>query len=56
LWKAERDGAQISRFCADDAVPETFTAAVSSTGTVDGLRSRKCCVAESARIEDRKED
>jgi len=29
----------------------TFTA-VGSTGDFDGLWSRKCCVAESARIED----
>jgi hypothetical protein len=39
--------AQIMRFCAGDAVPETFSA-VGSTGAVDGLWSRKCCVAESA--------
>jgi hypothetical protein len=44
--------AQIMRFCAGDAVPETFTGAVGSTGAVDGLWSRKCYVAESARIED----
>jgi hypothetical protein len=40
------------RFCAEDAVSETFTAAVGSTGAVDGLWSRECCVAESAWIED----
>jgi hypothetical protein len=40
--------AQIMRFCAGDAVPETFTAVVGSTGAVDALWSRKCCVAESA--------
>jgi hypothetical protein len=44
--------AQIMRFCAGDAVPETFTGAVGSTGAVVGLWSRKCYVAESARIED----
>jgi hypothetical protein len=44
--------AQIMRFSAGDAVPESFSAAVGSTGAVDGLWSRKCCVAESARIED----
>ena len=43
--------AQIMCFCAGDAVPQTFTA-VGSTGDFDGLWSRKCCVAESARIED----
>ena len=39
------------RFCAGDAVPGMFTAA-GGTGAVDGLWSRKCCVAGSARIED----
>jgi len=33
-------------------MPESSTAAVGSTGAVDGLWSRKCCVAEPARIED----
>jgi len=32
--------AQIMRCCAGDRVPETFTAAVGSTGAVDGLWSR----------------
>lgn len=31
-------------------------AAAASTGAVDGLWSRKCCVAESAQIEDQIED